>query len=87
MSTGPLRRTTGIVGMLALVPVLLQLVQGAITPEAAAIRGLAIAGVVVALGHAIRLLVAGLLGRVERRAEDGSGVSTAVAGDGAGASS
>lgn len=70
MSTGPLRRAIGALGMLALVPVLLQLASGAITPEDAAVRGVAIAVVVVLLGRIAQAVLARLVRRFERRKGD-----------------
>jgi hypothetical protein len=70
MSTGPLRRAIGLLGLLALVPVLLQLATGVITPEDAAIRGLTIAVTVVVLGRAAQYVLVRLLRRVERRRTD-----------------
>jgi hypothetical protein len=73
MSAGPLRRTTGIVGLVALLPVLVLLAAGTITPEDAALRALAIAAVVVLLGNAARVVLTHLLRRVERRREGRAG--------------
>jgi hypothetical protein len=70
MNVGPLRRTTGIVGLIAMLPILFQLAVGAITPEDAALRSVVVAAVVVLLGRAARAVLTGLLKRVERRAED-----------------
>jgi hypothetical protein len=73
MSAGPLRRTTGIVGLVALLPVLFLLAAGSITPEDAALRALAIAAVVVLLGNVARVVLTHLLRRVERRREGRTG--------------
>lgn len=70
MSVGPLRRTTGIVGLVALLPILLQLAAGTVTPEDAALRSVAVALVVVFLGRLARVVLTRLLRRVERRDED-----------------
>jgi hypothetical protein len=70
MSAGPLRRAIGLLGLLALAPVLLQLALGTITPEDAALRALAIAVVVVGLGRLAQLVLTRLLHRVERRRSD-----------------
>lgn len=70
MSTGPLRRTIGLAGLLALVPVFWQLAAGTITPEDAAVRAGIVAVVVVVLGRLAQLVLRGLLRRMERRRED-----------------
>jgi hypothetical protein len=70
MSVGPLRRTTGILGLIALLPILVQLATGTVTPEDAALRSVVVAAVIVALGRAARMVLSGLLARVERREED-----------------
>jgi hypothetical protein len=67
MSAGPLRQTVAVLGLVGLVPILLQLAAGAITPEDAAVRGFAVALVVVGLGQVARLTLTGLLRRMERR--------------------
>jgi len=69
MSAGPLRRVAAVLGMVALLPVLLQLATGAITPEDAAIRAMAVGVVVIALGNLARLFLTGALRRVERAPE------------------
>ena len=73
MSTGPLRRAIGLLGLVALVPVLLQLATGVITPEDAAVRGSSIAVTVVVLGRVAQYVLVRLLRRVERRHDDHSG--------------
>jgi hypothetical protein len=70
MSAGPLRRTTGIVGLVALLPILVQLATGSMTPEDAAVRSLVVAIVVVLLGNVARVVLTQLLHRVERRQDD-----------------
>ncbi|MTV27325.1 hypothetical protein FTX61_18180 [Nitriliruptoraceae bacterium ZYF776] len=66
MSTGPLRRTVGVLGLLAIVPIAIQLGVGAIEPEAAAQRAAVVAIVAVVLGRLASRVVAGTLRRVER---------------------
>lgn len=70
MSTGPLRRAIGVLGLLALAPVLLQLATGVVTPEDAAVRGVTIAVAVVVLGRVAQHVLVRLLRRVERRRSD-----------------
>jgi hypothetical protein len=70
MSAGPLRQTVAVLGLLGLVPILLQLAGGTITPEDAALRGAAVALVVWGLGYVARVTLSGLLRRVERRSSD-----------------
>lgn len=70
MNVGPLRRTTGVAGLLALVPVLLQLAAGTISARDAAVRAVATAAVAVLLGHVARVVLTNLLRHVERRASD-----------------
>lgn len=65
MSTGPLRRLTGALGLLALVPIALHLATGAITAEEAAIRGLVVLVVTLAVGHVAQRVVRGTLRRFE----------------------
>jgi hypothetical protein len=71
MSTGPLRRTIGAAGLLALVPVVVMLALGSITPEDAALRAVAIAVSVVVVGRVARMVLTTTLRRVERRSDDG----------------
>lgn len=85
MSTGPLRRVTGMIGLIALVPIALMLVAGAITPEEAALRALAVAVVVLLVGNVIRVVLTRMLYRVERRAEDRAEPSAEAASAGSGA--
>lgn len=73
MSAGPLRRAIGLLGMLALAPVLLQLAVGSLTPEDAAVRALSIGLVVVVLGRAAQYVLTLLLRRMERRSSDRRG--------------
>lgn len=65
MSTGPLRRATGVVGLLALVPIVVQLAAGTLRPEAAALRAVIVAVVVVSVGHLLSLVVRSTLRRFE----------------------
>lgn len=68
MSAGPLRRTTGSVGLLALSPIAAMLVMGSLTPEVAALRALAVLAAVVAVGNLARWLLATIVGALERDA-------------------
>jgi hypothetical protein len=70
MTAGPLRRIVAVIGLVALAPVAIMLVTGAITPEEAALRALAVGLVVVVIGNLVRQVVTAMLRRVERRAED-----------------
>jgi hypothetical protein len=70
MSTGPLRRAIGLAGLLALAPVLLQLAAGSLTPQDAALRGLAVAATVVLLGRLAQRALILQLRRMERRQGD-----------------
>lgn len=83
MSTGPLRRTIGAVGLVALIPVLLPLASGAITPEDAAVRSVVIGLVAVVLGRTARVVLRHLLGHIERREEDQEADREAAMGDAA----
>ncbi len=69
MSTGPLRRATGTLGLLILVPIVVQLVTGAIPVEEAALRATVVAVVTVAVGH----LVSSVMRRTLRRFETPQG--------------
>lgn len=66
MSPGPLRRLSGAVGLVALVPTAWLLANGAITLVDAAIRAIATLLVVVAVGRVIGWVVGGLAGSFER---------------------
>lgn len=70
MSTGPLRRITGAIGLIALLPIALLLAAGSLTPEEAAVRALIVGVVTVVLGNLMRVVLSGLLARIERRASD-----------------
>lgn len=70
MSAGPLRRTFAVFGMVALIPILVMMATGAITPMDAAVRALSVWLAVVVLGRVARAFLAGALRRVERRAGD-----------------
>lgn len=65
MSVGPLRRIVGIVGLVALVPVAFHLATGTIDPEAAALRAVAIAVVVAAVGWVASAVIRSALHRIE----------------------
>jgi hypothetical protein len=67
MSTGPLRRAVGLLGLVALAPVLVQLAAGSLTPEDAAMRGATVAVVIVVIGRVSQQVLVRLLRRVERR--------------------
>jgi len=51
MSTGPLRRVIGTVGLVALAPIAVLLLQGGITPVDAAVRAVATLAVTVVVGR------------------------------------
>jgi NhaP-type Na+/H+ or K+/H+ antiporter len=67
MSAGPLRRTTAGLGLVGLVPIALLLATGAITPEEAAMRAVAVAVAVVVVGRVAHAILTRLLRRMERR--------------------
>lgn len=73
MSAGPLRRTAATLGLLGLLPIAYLLIVGAITPEEAALRAVAVAVVVVAVGRAARVVLTRMLRRMERRGHDAAG--------------
>lgn len=58
MQVGPLRRLTGTIGLLALVPIAVMLATGAITPVDAAVRGIVAGVAVVVIGRVARVAVA-----------------------------
>ena len=66
MSAGPLRRASGVLGLVALVPVLLQLAAGTLTPQDAALRAAVVGLVAVLLGNVARVVLTRTLHRVER---------------------
>lgn len=70
MNTGPLRRATGLLGLVALAPIAFQFATGALAPQAAAARALAIAVVTVAVGRAIQVVVRSTLRRFEPDEDD-----------------
>ena len=70
MSAGPLRRAIGLAGLIALVPLLIQLAAGSVTPEDAAVRGLVVAAAVVVLGRTAQFVLTAQLRRMERRHDD-----------------
>ena len=84
MMAGPLRRVAAAAGLVALVPIAAMLIQGALTPEEAALRAVVVGVVVVVLGNLARRIVTAMLQRVERRspAERSAG-DRATAGGGA----
>ena len=67
LSTGPLRRITGMVGLVALIPIAVMQIIGILTPEQAAIRAIAVVGAVLLVGNIIRVILTSMLTRVERR--------------------
>lgn len=71
MSVGPLRRLTGAVGLVALVPTAWLLATNAITLTDAAMRATATLIAVVAVGRVIGWVVGGLAGSFERDEHDG----------------
>ncbi len=72
MTVGPLRRATGLVGLVALAPTAVMLATGALAPQEAAMRAVAVLVAVVVVGHAARVTLTGLVQRFERRAGDPS---------------
>lgn len=92
MSVGPLRRLTGAVGLIALLPTAWLLATNAITLTDAAVRMIVTLVVVVAVGRLIGMVVGGLAGSFERdeeaaaEAQEGvpAGEASAVPGQGAG---
>ena len=83
MTGGPLARATGVMGLLALVPIVVQLAAGSVTPEQAAARAIAVAVVVVAVGRVASMVVRSTLRRVEPD-ERGGGAADATAAVAAG---
>lgn len=77
MMSGPLRRLVAVAGLLVLAPVAAMLIQGALTPEEAALKALVVGLVVMLLGNLTWRVVAGMLQRVERRAGDGASTADA----------
>lgn len=67
LSTGPLRRITGMVGLVALIPIAVMQIIGILTPEQAAIRAIAVVGAVLLVGNIVRVILTSMLSRVERR--------------------
>lgn len=66
MNTGPLRRTTGTIGLIALAPVAVMLALGMLTAEEAAVRAVIVALLVVVLGRMAQGTLRRMLRRVER---------------------
>lgn len=83
MSAGPLRRATAATGLLAMTPVAVLLVLGALTPEDAALRAFAIVASVLLVGNIARAVLTTALKRVERRDTDRSGAEVDEAADAA----
>lgn len=70
MSAGPLRRTAAALGLLGLLPIAYLLIVGAITPEEAALRAVAVAVAVVLVGRLARVVLTRMLHRMERRGRE-----------------
>ncbi len=66
MNTGPLRRTTGTIGLIALTPVAAMLALGMLSAEEAAVRAVIVAVLVVVLGRLAQGTLRRMLHRVER---------------------
>lgn len=69
MKTGPLRRAAGTAGLLALLPVGVMLLTGALTVADAALRGGAIFVAVTGVGRVAGWWMAGLLRDFEKQSE------------------
>lgn len=65
MSAGPLRRVIGVFGLLALAPIAVALATGAVAPEDAAMRAVAVGVVVVVIGRVARLVLSAAVRRFE----------------------
>jgi hypothetical protein len=65
VSVGPLRRIAASIGLVALAPIAVMLVSGALSPEAAALRATVVGLVAVALGNLARVVLGGVLRQVE----------------------
>ncbi len=74
MNAGPLRRTTGTIGLIALTPVALMLALGMLSAEEAAVRAVIVALLVVVLGRLAQGTLLRMLHRVERT-DDAWGVA------------
>lgn len=79
MNSGPLRRTTGTIGLIALSPVAAMLALGMLSAEEAAMRAVIVAVLVVVLGRMAQTALRGMLHRVEHSPDDDA-ASTASAG-------
>ena len=82
MSPGPLRRITAVVGLLSLVPIAAMVLTDALTPEQAAIRAVIVVSIVVIVGNLARMVITGLLHRVEKEVADTGHRSEAESGHG-----
>lgn len=80
MSVGPLRRLTGAVGLVALVPTAWLLATNAITLTDAALRAGVTLVVVVAAGRLVGWVVGGLAGSFEREGDEAVPAGDAVHG-------
>lgn len=78
MSTGPLRRLVGTLGLLALVPTAALLATGAVDPAEAAMRAAVTVLVMVALGRATNWWLSSAASAFERKADE---AGAADAGD------
>lgn len=65
MNTGPLRRTTGTIGLIVLTPVAVMLALGMLSAEEAAVRAVIVALVVLVLGRLAQSTLLRMLNRVE----------------------
>lgn len=65
MSAGPLRRATGAIGLLVLLPVVVLFATGALSPEQAALRALTILVVTLLVGRLASVVVRLTLRRFE----------------------
>ena len=68
MRIGPLRRVIGLLGLVALAPPTWLLMNGALTPEAAAMRAASVLLAVLVIGHGTRLALSALARRFEGQA-------------------
>lgn len=79
MSTGPLRRATGTLGLLVLVPIMVQFATGGIPAEVAAARAVAVAIATVLIGKVLSSVVRSTLRRFEAaEAAAGAGAAATV---------
>lgn len=74
MNTGPLRRTTGTIGLIALTPVAGMLALGMLTAQEAAVRAVIVAVLVLVLGRIAQMVLRGMINTVERDADRSAAV-------------